>query len=105
MLAAHLGGVEGIAEAFLFGSWARRYAGEPGAPPGDIDVVIIGEPDVDEVYNACRDAGAELGQEVNPVLLSPDEWKARRSGFVRQVRGGPLVALTDEGADGQPKRR
>ena len=105
VLAAHLRGVQGIAEAYLFGSWARRYAGEPGAPPGDIDVVIIGEPDVDEVYNACRDAGAELGQEVNPVMLSPDEWKARRSGFVRQVRGGPLVALTDDGAHGQPERR
>lgn len=106
VLASHLRGVAGISEAYLFGSWARRYAGEPGAPPGDIDVVIIGEPDVDDVYNACREAGAELGQEVNPVVLSPDEWKARRSGFVRQVRNGPLVALrNDEEVNGQRQRR
>lgn len=105
VLARHLSGIRGIAETYLFGSWARRYAGEPGAPPGDIDVLIIGEPDVDEVYNACRDAGAELGQEVNPVLLTADEWKARRSGFVRQVRSGPLVPVTAEGANGEHKRR
>ena len=34
--------IRGIGEAYLFGSWARRYVGERGAPPGNIDVVIIG---------------------------------------------------------------
>ncbi len=105
VLAEHLNGIDGIQDAYLFGSWARRYTGEPGAPPGDIDVVIIGEPDVDQVYNACREAGAALGQEVNPVILTPEDWKARRSGFVRQVRSGPLVPLMSEAADGQRKRR
>lgn len=105
VLARHLRDARNIAEAYLFGSWARRYTGELGAPPGDIDLVIIGEPDVDQVYNACRDAGAELGQEVNPVILTPEEWKARRSGFVRQIRSGSLVSLMDELADGERKRR
>src|SRR5581483_3342759 len=75
VLAKYLNGIRGIAEAYLFGSWARRYAGEPGPAPSDLDVLIVGQPDVDEVYKACRDAGAELGQEVNPVILSPGEWK------------------------------
>ena len=95
VLAEHLAGIDGVEDAYLFGSWARRYEGEPGPPPGDIDVVIIGQPDVDEVYEACRDAGAVLGQEVNPVVLTAEEWRARSSGFVRQVRGAPLVALAD----------
>jgi hypothetical protein len=64
-----------------------------GAPPGDVDVVIIGEPDVDEVYEACREAGAALGQEVNAVVLAQQEWRSRRSGFVREIRSGPLVAI------------
>jgi DNA-binding transcriptional ArsR family regulator len=93
VLAERLDGIAGVDAAYLFGSWARRYEGEPGPPPGDIDVVIVGEPDVDEVYEACRQAGATLGQEVNPVILTPAEWKGRRSGFVRQVRSGPLVPI------------
>ena len=93
VLADQLEAVAGIDKAYLFGSWARRYEGEPGAPPGDIDVVVIGEPDIDEVYEACRQAGAMLGQEVNPVILTAVEWGSRRSGFVRDVRSGPLVTV------------
>ncbi len=93
VLAEHLAKLEGIDEAYLFGSWARRYRGEPGPPPGDIDVVVVGEPDVDELYEACRAAGAILGQEVNPVILAPAEWRERRSGFVREVKSGPLVPV------------
>jgi predicted nucleotidyltransferase len=93
VLADHLGNLEGIEAAYLFGSWARRYQGEAGPPPRDVDVLVIGSPDVDAVYDACSRAGAALGQEVNPVILTPEEWKARRSGFVREVRGGPLIQI------------
>jgi DNA-binding transcriptional ArsR family regulator len=93
VLADHLGNLEGIEAAYLFGSWARRYQGEAGPPPGDVDVVVIGSPDVDAVYNASSQAGEILGQEVNPVILTPEEWKARRSGFVRDVRSGPLIEI------------
>ena len=77
VLSEQLEGLEGIDDAFLFGSWARRYEGEQGAPPGDIDVVNIGEPDVDNVYEACRQAGAILGQEVNPVILTQQSRRPR----------------------------
>ena len=66
MLAGRLADLGGVEEAYLFGSWARRYEGEPGPPPGEIDVVVIGQPDVDAVYEARREASAILGQEVNP---------------------------------------
>jgi predicted nucleotidyltransferase len=94
VLADMLCSVEGVEEAYLFGSWARRYDGEPGPPPGDIDVVLIGQPDVDAVYEACREASRILGQEVNPVVLTRAEWRANRSGFVQELRKGSLVALT-----------
>jgi predicted nucleotidyltransferase len=94
VLSEGLGRVAGIEDAYLFGSWARRYEGEAGPPPGDIDVVVIGDPDVDEIYDACSDASSVLGQEVNPVILTSEEWRSNRSGFVRQIRRGPLVALT-----------
>jgi predicted nucleotidyltransferase len=94
VLAERLADLDGVEEAYLFGSWARRYQGEPGPPPGDIDVVVIGQPDVDAVYDACREASAILGQEVNPVVLSPAEWRTNRSGFVQELHKGTLVALT-----------
>jgi DNA-binding transcriptional ArsR family regulator len=94
VLAKALATVEGIEAAYIFGSWARRYQGEPGGPPGDIDLVIVGQPDVDAVYEAARRASNELGQEVNPVILSAAEWRVGRSGFIRQLRSGPLVDVT-----------
>jgi len=93
LLAERLAKLVGVEEAYLFGSWARRYIGEIGLPPGDIDVVVVGEPDVDSVYDASSEVGRLVGQDVNPVVLTPAEWRARRSGFVRELRKGPLVSL------------
>lgn len=94
VLSERLRRVAGIDDAYLFGSWARRYQGEAGPPPGDIDVAVVGNPDVDEIYEACNEASRVLGQEVNPVILTPEEWRSKRSGFIRQVRSGPLITLT-----------
>jgi hypothetical protein len=30
-----------VCEVALFGSWAARYQGEPGADPADLDVLVI----------------------------------------------------------------
>jgi predicted nucleotidyltransferase len=94
VLAEELCSLAGVEEAYLFGSWARRYEGKPGPPLGDIDVVVIGQPDVDAIYEACQEASAILGQEVNPVVLTPAEWRSNRSGFVQELHKGTLVALT-----------
>jgi hypothetical protein len=56
-------------------------------------VVVIGQPDIDAVYEACRQASGILGQEVNPVVLTPAEWRSKRSGFVHELRKGTLVEL------------
>ena len=32
----------GVSDAYIFGSWAARYSGEPGPDPGDVDVFIHG---------------------------------------------------------------
>jgi hypothetical protein len=39
VLADELAGVTGIDSAYLFGSWAARYAGQQGRPPADLDVL------------------------------------------------------------------
>jgi predicted nucleotidyltransferase len=96
VLGDRLARVPGIAEASIFGSWARRYEGELGPPPADIDVLIVGDPDPDAVEAACVEAGGDLGLEVNPVVLSLREWREARSGFVRQLRKDALVQLLPE---------
>ena len=96
VLSERLQKVAGVEASYLFGSWARRYQGDPGPPPSDIDLVVIGSPDVDEVYEACGDAGKVLGQEVNPMILTPDEWQARRTGFVKELRRGPLAPVVEK---------
>jgi predicted nucleotidyltransferase len=93
-----LGRLKGVDEAFIFGSWARRHAGEPGPAPADVDVLVVGHPDVDEVYGTCGEAQRALGIDVNPVVLTPDEWWRPRSSFLREVRRGPLVPLLDQAA-------
>lgn len=93
LLAKALAKVEGIEEAHIFGSWARRYQGEHGLPPGDVDVVVVGTPDVELVYEACREVGEQSGQEVNPVVLTRNEWRSKSTGFIDQVRSAPLVTI------------
>jgi hypothetical protein len=93
VLAELLTPVRGIEEAFIFGSWARRYGGEPGEPPADIDVLVVGEPDPDQVYEACRTAESRVGLPVNVTILSCSEWELGESGFLRRVRDGARVPL------------
>jgi DNA-binding transcriptional ArsR family regulator len=93
VLETWLSDVAGIESAFIYGSWARRYAGEVGAPPGDIDLLVVGTPNVDVVYDAAEKASAQLGREVNPTVLTAGEWEVSGEGFLEQLRSSPLVSL------------
>ena len=93
VLGEAIASVSGVDEAYIFGSWARRYHGEAGTTPGDIDLVVVGSPDPDDVYGACRTAEEKLGNAVNPNILSASEWKSPKSGFVTTVKSGPLVPV------------
>lgn len=87
---ASIGHVE---QLFIFGSWAARYAGERGPAPHDVDVLVIGAPDRDEVYEAAHRAQERLGREVNPTIRKPDLWHGAQDGFARQLRSSPLVEI------------
>lgn len=48
VLAEALGRLPGITAAYVYGSWAARYEGQAGQRPvGDIDLLILGDPDRD----------------------------------------------------------
>lgn len=96
-----LGRIEGIERAFVYGSWAARYQGEPGDDPADIDVMAIGRPSQLAVTRAERMLSDRLGRQVNIMVVPNDEWGAARSGFLQQVKEGPVVPLELQ-APGEP---
>lgn len=85
--------VPGIDAAYLFGSWAARYEGEPGPAPNDVDLLVIGDPDRDEVFERTEAVARQIGCEVQVVFRSPRSWQQGSDGFVRTVRARPLVKL------------
>jgi hypothetical protein len=85
--------VDGIESIYVYGSWAARHRGEPGPPPNDIDVLVIGRPDRDDVYAAARRAERRLGREVNVTQRTRRQWEAATDGFARQVKASPMVEV------------
>jgi predicted nucleotidyltransferase len=96
----------GADAVIVFGSWAARYAGETGPPPNDVDVLVVGNIDRTDLYDAADRATARLGLEVNPVLRSRSQWETRATDqLIREVLSGAYVTVigTDDqgGHDGQ----
>jgi predicted nucleotidyltransferase len=89
-----LEGVAGVAEAFIYGSWAARYHGEPGPIPHDVDVLVVGTADPDDLDDVATAAGRLLGRAVNIRRVRPAAWR-RGDGdpFLVSVRSRPLVQV------------
>jgi hypothetical protein len=85
--------VAGIEGLWLYGSWAARYAGVAGRPPADVDVLVVGDVDRDEVYDAARRAEHRLGREVNPTIRTTRAWKRTDDAFAATVKDSPMLAL------------
>lgn len=92
VLSPLVAGVRCVERAYIFGSWARRYHGEPGAAPHDLDLLVVGSPDPSAVYSVVREAEELLGTEINPVIVTSDEWSNPR-GLTARVKKQPLVEL------------
>ena len=94
VLAEALQPVNGIAAAYIYGSWAARHEGQTGQRPvGDIDVLVLGEPDRDQLYAALSDAEERLGRPVQATIRDAD-WLGTGSGaFHDTVTGRPLLRL------------
>jgi DNA-binding transcriptional ArsR family regulator len=86
--------VAGVSWAVIFGSWAARAAGEPGLPPNDIDVLVVGEVDPLEVYDVVREAAKKVGLDITPIVRTPEEWETDSTQFAETVRNGPQIDVT-----------
>lgn len=80
----------------IFGSWAARHRGESGPPPADVDVLVVGSPDRDEVHEAAARSERRTGVPVNATVVRSDRWHAGVDAFVRRVRSSPRVEVPRE---------
>jgi hypothetical protein len=70
----------------VLGSWAARASGEAGPAPADMDLLVIGQPDRDDLHDAVGRARARLGRDINTLALSIDRWNADDDPFLTEVR-------------------
>ena len=88
-----LADVPGVGEAFIYGSWAARRLGEPGAAPRDLDVVVIGDVTRAVLGLVADEATRRLHREVNITRVSPEVWDRGEDLFVKTLRSRPLVSI------------
>jgi predicted nucleotidyltransferase len=94
VVAEVLADVRGINRAVIYGSWAARHAGQAGVRPvADIDVLVLGDPDRDQLYAALDGAQKRLGRPVQCTIRDAD-WLEHGSGsFYETVTSRPMLEL------------
>lgn len=87
-----LGKFKEIRTAFIYGSFASRSENSGS----DIDVMIIGEPDVSALNQSISSLERKLGRDVNTTVYSLKEYLAKKiesAGFLRDVLNKPKIML------------
>ena len=87
---ADLAGAEAVV---ILGSWAARYLGQPGRAPNDIDVLVIGEVDLNAMHDAADATERQIGLPVQATARTRGAWLDADESFIREVRSRPLVAV------------
>jgi AraC-like DNA-binding protein len=85
------------ARVLIYGSWAERYHGTPGPAPNDVDVLVVGNLERADVYDAADRAQVRLGMQVNPVMRTPEQWANDADSLVLQIKASPTVDVTPAG--------
>lgn len=94
VLADALAPVAGVEEAYIFGSWAARWSGETGTRPiGDIDVLVLGEPNRDVLYVQAAGAGRRIGREVQVTVREAGWLERGAESFHATVTSRPMLRL------------
>ena len=84
--------LRGIDAAFIFGSFADGSADSSS----DLDLMILGDLELENVSSAISDLESELNRPVNYVLYSLQEWRSRldhEDAFATNVMAGTKLML------------
>lgn len=86
--------IKGVDQVFIFGSWARRHLGEPGPPPNDVDVLVVGSPDDYEVRIACVEVSGRHSVSVSPVVVTAHEYAHRaHNPLLNDITNSPMIEV------------
>ena len=92
LIAQSLEKIEGIGEAYLYGSFARNQQDAAS----DLDVLVIGTPREEILAEAMRKLERQLGREINYTVLTRKEFESRRArkdAFLENVWHNKRVSL------------
>jgi predicted nucleotidyltransferase len=87
--ATALSRLPGVTRVVVFGSWAARAAGQPGPPPRDLDVLLVGRPSRVKAHRAADELSERLGLPVQLTFASTEEWHEGGVGVIREIRRTP----------------
>lgn len=94
VIADALGGDERVHAAYVFGSWAARHLGEDGQRPvGDIDVLVLGDPDRDTLYARLDEASTRLGRPIQVTIREADWLTTGTGSFHDTIVSRPMVPV------------
>jgi predicted nucleotidyltransferase/predicted transcriptional regulator with HTH domain len=92
LLAESLKKIEGIEEAYLYGSFARNQQDAAS----DVDILVIGKPKSDTLAEIVQKLERQLGREINYTVLTRKELESRRGrkdAFLENVWNNKRVSL------------
>lgn len=94
-LRQRLAELDGVELAAIFGSWAEERV----RPGSDVDILVVGDVDFDEVADRVREVEEIADREVHLFVYGREELERKRaegSGFVRKLLAGPLKVLVGD---------
>lgn len=83
---------EHVHTAFVFGSMASASENDRS----DIDLMILGDLSFGDVVNALYGTQSTLGRDINPKVMTCDEWQQKKlsgSSFVQDILSKPKLLL------------
>jgi len=91
--------------ALIYGSVAKNIEDMRS----DVDLLVIGDVDMDELHEAVEAAEASIGREINPTVYTRKEWDGRvklEQAFVTDILSGPKIFLIGDEDElrGTPKK-
>ncbi len=89
---AELYDVGGVETVLIHGSWARRYHGEPGPFPHDIDAIAIGT-GIDDIDARLlvQQINTDLGVDIHLEIVTPDMWdNPDAASVLESIKTAPL---------------
>jgi len=84
--------LKGIETAFIYGTYATGKESESS----DVDIMVIGKPDLTELNEVISNLEEKLNREINYMCFDQEEFKERRKtgdAFINEVLSGEKIML------------